>query len=169
MYFRTSIKALPMKSLRFTLLLTVFSFLLASCSTSQMGIQSMRSAGGADEYAALEQPVPSVASNEVVTAPEIAAKPAKKAETKQWGKKAKGLFASLALKKVAKKLVPKENLAQKQSSKANVIQVLLIILLGLLILYLLRVLFGFSLLNLLISLAMLVLLFLLILYILGEV
>lgn len=166
MYFRTSIQTLPMKYLRFSLLLLGLSILLASCSTGQMGIQSMHNAGGTDEYAALEQPVPP--AEEAIEDSEIATIPADQSKAKPWGKKAKGLFAGLALKKAAKKLVPKENLADNQSSKANVIQVLLIILLGLLILYLLRILFGFSLLNLLISLAMLVLLILLILYILGE-
>lgn len=154
-----------MKKALHSLMLFGIIAILASCSSSLNTLQSNKDVGGADEYAALEQPIPPSSETDALAQVEDEAVAEK---GRKWGKKAKGLFAGIALKKAAKKLVPADNLASENGQQASVLQILLIILLVLLILWLLGAVVGFGLIDLLISLAVLVLLILLILYLLGE-
>lgn len=152
------------RSLQSLLLFSIIA-LMASCSSSLNTLQSNKDISGTDEYAALEQPIPPApetdalaqADDEVVTK-----------KNRNWGKKAKGLFAGLALKKTAKKLLPKDNLASEKGQKASLLQILLLVLLILLIVALIQVVFG-DFFYTLISLALLILLILLILKLLGEI
>lgn len=152
------------RALYATLLLAVMAF-VSSCSSS---LHTQQQAGGADDYAALEQPVPEM-TPEVDEDATAAISPEKETKTlKRWGKKAKGLFAGIAIKKAAKKLVPKSNMAKDKGQKVTLLEVLLLLILVLVVIWLLQVVLEVEILATLISVAVLVLLILLILYLLGE-
>lgn len=154
-----------MKNILRLCFVAVSVLLITSCSTQLSSLQSPDE-GGAVAYQERQQPIPPMpAEQENLTTPHATDAPA----TTQWklGQKIKGWMAAISPKRVAKQLIPKDNLASEKGQHASVFEILLIIILVLLILALLRFL-GFGFLDLLISLAVLVLLILLILYLLGE-